>query len=130
MEESAEKVGLRNAWGRIATTYEDTWSRKLAAFTERGLDLMDPAPVGRGLDVGCGPGHTTAALAARTGHALGVDFAPAMVERATELFGDRPGVGFAVDDAEALGQEDGSFEVVACSFGLMYCWSGSFRSSS
>jgi len=122
MEESAEKRGLRNAWGRIATTYEDGWATRLVPFTERGLDLMAPVPAGRGLDVGCGPGYTTAALAARTGEALGVDFAPAMVERATEVFGDRPGVGFALDDAEALSQEDGSFEVVSCSFGLMYCY--------
>ena len=122
MGDSAEKVGLRNAWGRIAATYDDAWARRLVGFTERGLDLMHPAPAGRALDVGCGPGHTTAAIAARTGEALGVDFAPAMVERATELFGDRPGLRFALDDAEALGQDDGSFDLVSCSFGLMYCY--------
>ena len=122
MEESAEKVGLRNAWGRIATTYDDAWATRLVTFTELGLNLLGPAAAGRGLDVACGPGHTTAALAARTGEALGVDFAPAMVERARSRFGDRPGVRFAVDDAEALDQEDGSFDVVMCAFGLMYCY--------
>ncbi len=96
--------------------------RACVTFTELGLDLLGPAAAGRGLDVACGPGHTTAALAARTGEALGVDFAPAMVERARSRFGDRPGVRFAVDDAEALGQEDDSFDVVMCAFGLMYCY--------
>ena len=121
MEESAEKVGLRNAWGRIAATYDDAWATRLVTFTEQGLDLLGPGIGGRGLDVGCGPGHTTAALAGRTGEALGVDFAPAMVERASGRFGDRPGVAFALDDAEALAQPDASFDVVSCSFGLMYC---------
>ncbi len=122
MEESAEKVGLRNAWGRIATTYDDAWATRLLAFTEQGLDLLGPVPAGRALDIGCGPGHTTAALAARTGEALGVDFASPMVERATARFGGRPGVGFALDDAEALGQPDAAFDLVSCSFGLMYCY--------
>ena len=122
MEESAEKVGLRNAWGRVATTYDDAWATRLVTFTERGLDLLGPDVGGRGLDVGCGPGHTTVAVAARTGEALGVDFAPAMVERATQRFGDRPGVAFAVDDAERLAQPDAAFDVVSCSFGLMYCY--------
>ncbi len=123
MEESAEKVGLRNAWGRIATTYDDAWAMRLVGFTEAGLDLLGPGDLGgRGLDVGCGPGHTTAALAARTGEALGVDFAPAMVERASARFGERAGVSFALDDAEALAQPDAAFDVVSCSFGLMYCY--------
>jgi ubiquinone/menaquinone biosynthesis C-methylase UbiE len=95
---------------------------RLLAFTEQGLDMAGPAAPGRGLDVACGPGHTTAALAARTGEALGVDFAPAMVERAAERFAARPGVSFAVDDAEALAQPDAAFDVVSCSFGLMYCY--------
>ena len=62
MEESAEKVGLRNAWGRIATTYDESWATRLVTFTERGLDLMGPGITGRALDVACGPGHTTVAL--------------------------------------------------------------------
>lgn len=122
MKESAEKVGLRNAWGRVAAAYEETWATRLVPFTERGIELLGPGGAGRALDVACGPGYTTAALAAHSGEALGVDFAPAMVERAVDLFGDRPGVGFAVDDAEALDQGDDVFDVVSCSFGLMYCY--------
>ena len=73
---------------------------------------------------GCGPGLTTVALAERLagGEALGVDFAPAMVERAVARHGSRPGVAYAVDDAERLGQADAAFDVVTCSFALMYCY--------
>ena len=85
MDESAEKVGLRNAWGRVADTYEDRWAQRTAHLTAMGLDALQAPEGGRGLDIGCGPGLTTAALGERlgTGEALGVDFAPAMVARAS-----------------------------------------------
>ena len=124
MEEPAEKVGLRNAWGRVADAYEDGWAERTAHFTAMGLDALQAPEGGRGLDIACGPGLTTAALGERlgTGEALGVDFAPAMVERAAGRYGDRPGLAFAVDDAERLSQPDDAFDVVTCSFGLMYCY--------
>lgn len=124
MDEPAEKVGLRNAWGRVAETYEDAWAERTAHLTAIGLDALEAPEGGRGLDIGCGPGLTTAALAERLtpGEALGVDFAPAMVEKAAGRHGDRPGLGFAVDDAERLSQPDAAFDVVTCSFGLMYCY--------
>jgi len=124
MDEPAEKVGLRNAWGRVAEAYEDAWAERTAHLTAAGLDLLAVPEGGRGLDIGCGPGLTTVALGERlgSGEALGVDFAPAMVERAGARYGGRPGVGFAVDDAERLAQPDGAFDVVTCSFGLMYCY--------
>lgn len=124
MEEPAEKTGLRNAWGRIAEAYDDLWAARTAHLTARGLDLLAPAAGAHGVDVACGPGVTTAALAERLagGKALGVDFAPAMVERARLRFGDLPGVSFALDDAENLSLEPGSADVLSCSFGLMYCY--------
>ena len=124
MEEPTEKVGLRTAWGRVAEAYEEAFAERTAHFTAAGLDLLVAPEGGRGLDIGCGPGLTTVALGERlgSGEALGVDFAPAMVERAGARYGDRPGVRFAVDDAERLGQPDGAFDVVTCSFGLMYCY--------
>lgn len=124
MSETAEKIGLRNAWGRVATAYDEMWARRTAEFTALGLDLLDPPENGLGLDIACGPGVTTAALAERipAGRSLGVDFAPAMVELATEGHAAPPRVEFSVDDAERLSLEDDRFDVVTCSFGLMYCY--------
>jgi SAM-dependent methyltransferase len=67
---------------------------------------------------------STRALRERTpsGEALGVDFAPEMVERAHRRNGEVPGLTFAVDDAEHLSLPDGSYDAVTCSFGLMYCY--------
>ena len=124
MDEPAEKAGLRNAWGRVAGAYEEGWAERTAHLTAIGLDALEAPGGGRGLDIACGPGRTTAALGERlgTGEALGVDFAPAMVERAAGRYGDRRGLAFAVDDAERLSQPDDAFDVVTCSFGLMYCY--------
>jgi ubiquinone/menaquinone biosynthesis C-methylase UbiE len=124
VEEPAEKTGLRTAWGRVADTYDGMWAGRTTHITARGLDLLAPAPGSRGVDVACGPGLTTLALAERLGdgEALGVDFAPEMVARARELAGATPGVTFAEDDAEHLSLAPDSADVLTCSFGLMYCY--------
>lgn len=125
-EEPAEKAGLRNAWSRVAREYDERWSAATSAYLKLGLDQLHLPPDGHGLDVACGPGTTTAALSDRLpqGTALGVDFAPAMIERAEAELGGHSGVAFAIDDAENLAQPDDAFDVVTCAFGLMYCYDG------
>ncbi len=124
MVEPAEKTGMRNAWGRVAESYDEFWAERTVDYTEHGLDLLAPDPGARCLDVGCGPGHTTVALARRLdgGSALGVDFAPSMVEMAKERWAGVTGVEFALDDAEHLDQPDGVYDIVTSTFALMYCY--------
>jgi ubiquinone/menaquinone biosynthesis C-methylase UbiE len=119
----AEKVGMRNAWGRVAVAYDEMWVERTAHMTRRGLDLLAPEPQWDGCDVACGPGNTAAALAERLpqGRTLGLDFAEPMVARAREQL-ERPGLTFALDDAERLSQPSEAFDAVTCSFGLMYCY--------
>jgi ubiquinone/menaquinone biosynthesis C-methylase UbiE len=124
VHEPAEKNGLRAAWGRVAEVYGGLWAERTAHVTGRGLDLLAPAAGANGVDVACGPGLTTVALAERLagGGALGVDFAAEMVECASKRFGGRDDLSFAVDDAERLSLAPASVDVVTCSFGLMYCY--------
>ena len=121
--EPAEKTGMRNAWGRVAVDYDEMFAERLGHLTGRGLDLLAAEPHWDGLDIACGPGLTTTALAERlpAGRTLGIDFAEPMVARAAERL-SRPGVEFLVDDAEHLSQPSGAFGAVTCSFGLMYCY--------
>jgi ubiquinone/menaquinone biosynthesis C-methylase UbiE len=120
--DSQDKAGQRNAWNRVAPAYVDFWSARLADYTARGLDLVDLGD-GDGLDIACGPGHSTAVLGERlAGRTLGVDFAPEMVGLAREIWRERPGLEFAVDDAENLSLPDASHDVVTSSFGLMYTY--------
>ena len=122
-DDPAEKAGLRNAWGNVAVAYNEMFAARMAHLTGRGLDLLAPEPHWDGLDVACGPGLTTAALAERLpeGRTLGVDFAEPMITRAQERFAN-PRLSFAVDDAERLSQSTDTFGAVTCSFGLMYCY--------
>jgi SAM-dependent methyltransferase len=118
-----EKVGLRNAWGRVAVAYDELWAERTAHLTARGLDLLAPEADWDGCDIACGPGLTARALAERLpqGRTLGLDYAETMVARASARHAG-PGLSFAIDDAERLEQPSGAFGAVTCSFGLMYCY--------
>jgi SAM-dependent methyltransferase len=72
---------------------------------DRELLMRFAAVVGSGppvLDIGCGPGHTTAYLSSLGVSATGVDLSPKMIEKATKAF---PQTRFEVGDFLALGNE-------------------------
>ncbi len=76
---------------------------------------------GRGLDVACGTGKLTAALAGAVGpegKVTGVDLSPAMIEHAKRAFGELNGVEFVLGNALALPVADGSFDAATIGFGL------------
>jgi demethylmenaquinone methyltransferase/2-methoxy-6-polyprenyl-1,4-benzoquinol methylase len=90
------------------------WRR--AAVRATGLSAGDSA-----LDVACGTGKLTAALAAAVGpegRVLGIDLSPTMLAGARRVFGDLPGVEFRVGNALALPVEDGSFDAATIAFGM------------
>ena len=71
----------------------------VTAYGSAVLDLLDPQPGERILDLGCGTGHLTADIAARGAHVIGVDVDPAMVEVARA---DHPELTFHAIDAHDL----------------------------
>ena len=79
------------------------------------------APGDSVLDVACGTGKLTAALAlvvGPLGKAVGVDLAPVMLEEARRSWGDMVQVEFRLGNALALPVEDSSFEAATIAFGL------------
>ncbi|WP_239089456.1 class I SAM-dependent methyltransferase [Sphaerimonospora thailandensis] len=60
------------------------------------VDLLDPRPGERVLDLGCGTGVLTAEIAARGAHVLGIDGSHTMIEAA---IAQHPGLDFTVGDA-------------------------------
>lgn len=96
-------VGLDGRWRRAAVR---------AAHLSRA---------GTALDVACGTGKLTAALAGAVGpegRVLGVDLSPAMLDVARRACGELPGVEFRLGNALALPVADGSFDAATIAFGV------------
>ena len=104
-------------WERVAPRYEELWTSLSAQFAGPLLAAAGVRPGQRVLDLCCGPGVVTAAAHRIAAAVTGLDFAPAMVERARAL---HPGIEFREGDAQALPFEDASFERVVMNFGVLH----------
>ena len=94
---------IRNAYDLASEAYSQKFIHELdhkpldRELLQRFASLVgSERPV---LDLGCGPGHTTARLASLGLSATGVDLSPKMIEKAAALF---PQARFAVGDFLAL----------------------------
>lgn len=85
------------------------------------VDACDLEPGDRAIDVACGTGRLTIALAERVGpfgRVVGVDRSTGMIELARAAARDLVQVEFIVGDALALPVEDASFDAATIGFGL------------
>lgn len=77
----------------------------------------------RVLDVGCGSGATTVALAAQvgaSGHVLGIDVSGPMLERARQRASAALKVDYVLADATVYPFEPAGFDLLASRFGVMF----------
>jgi SAM-dependent methyltransferase len=75
----------------------------------------------RVLDIATGSGNTALAAARRHCDVIGVDFVPALLERARErAYAERLSIEFREADAEKLPFADASFDAVLSTFGVMF----------
>jgi demethylmenaquinone methyltransferase/2-methoxy-6-polyprenyl-1,4-benzoquinol methylase len=98
----------------ISGFQEPRWRRR--AVREAGL-----RPGGSAIDVATGTGKVAASLGERvrpTGHVLGVDVAPRMIDRARARYAARPWLEYVVGDAMALPAADGTFDAATIAFGM------------
>lgn len=95
----------------------------VAVFGQAAIEAAAPANGERVLDVGCGAGASTLALAARVGakgHVLGVDISEALIGRARALAPQDMPVLFQLDDASNAELPEGAFDVLFSRFGVMF----------
>jgi ubiquinone/menaquinone biosynthesis C-methylase UbiE len=104
------RESIRSAYDKAAAAYGETYANELDGkpFDRLLLDwLAASMPAGgKLLELGCGPGHIGAYLAARSVSVEGIDLSPAMVVEARRRF---PGIQFSVGDMTALAAPDGGF---------------------
>ena len=68
-------------------------------YGESLIEILDPKPGERILDLGCGTGHLTKQISTHTENVMGMDYSEDMIEEAKGLFS---GVDFCVGDAGAF----------------------------
>ena len=96
-------------------------ARQILPVSESLVRACDPRPGSRVLDVACGSGNAALVAARRYCEVTGVDFVPALVERAmVRAAAEGTPIDFQVGDAQALKFPDGHFETVLSVFGVMF----------
>jgi ubiquinone/menaquinone biosynthesis C-methylase UbiE len=113
----------------IKQRQQATWSSgdyhtigtQILIVSELLIEALDVHATERVLDVATGSGNAALAAARRGCEVVGVDYVPALLERARRR-ADAEGLeaAFVDGDAEALPFEDASFDVVSSVFGAMF----------
>ena len=107
----------REGWQRVAQKYEAAWSGLTRGFIPK---LIKSAGISKGqkvLDVACGPGYVSEAVAHLRAEPVGIDFSPEMIRLAKQR---NPNIQFAIGDAQSLEFDPDTFDAVVMNFGLLH----------
>ena len=113
----------------LKTRMQATWASgdfaiigtTLQIVGESLCEAVDVRPRQRVLDVACGNGNALLAAARRGCNVVGLDFVPELLQRAAERArAERADVELIEGDAEQLPFDDGAFDVVLSTFGVMF----------
>lgn len=122
VELAAEQAALWNGpGGQNWLKAQARLDHLMAGITREALALANAQPGEMAIDVGCGPGTTTAALASAVGpegHVLGVDISQVLIDAA--LTRRLPNATFVVADAGTHPFEAGSADLIFSRFGVMF----------
>ena len=115
-------LSLAETWDLVADGFDRSVWDLFGQFGLRALEMVDPPPHARVLDVACGAGSLTVPAARRVAEVVAVDFSPRMVaatRRRVEAGGLRH-VDVHLGDGQALAFEGDAFDAAFSLFGLMF----------
>ena len=111
---------MSSVWGKAGSSYEE-FSKHLSEAIQHCVQMINPRPREKVLDVATGTGWAARLAAQRESDVTGVDFSEELIVAARKL-AERDGLSirFDVGDAENLPYEDDTFHVVLSTFGVMF----------
>ncbi|MDP9492130.1 MAG: class I SAM-dependent methyltransferase [Actinomycetota bacterium] len=115
-----EELKQRHATVWSAGPYQGV-TETIADLQQEVIARLGPESGQQFLDLACGTGAVAELAAAAGADVVGIDIAPALIEQAKERAEERGlEIDYRVGDAEALDVEDGSFDRVASTCGVMF----------
>jgi SAM-dependent methyltransferase len=123
-EENADQVAeWKDQSGERWVAHQARLDAMLAVFGQAAIEAAAPATGEHVLDVGCGAGASSLALAARVGaggEVLGVDISAPLIARARALAPQDTPARFRVADASSAELLEGAFDMLFSRFGVMF----------
>lgn len=96
-------------------------ARQIVPVSEDLCRAVNPRPGQRVLDVACGSGNTANVAARRYCDVAGIDYVPALIERAKiRAKAEGVNVDFRIGDAQSIPFPDASMDIVLSVFGVMF----------
>jgi SAM-dependent methyltransferase len=110
---------LRRGYATVARAYREHLAHELDGkpLDRAFLDAFAERCRGRIVDVGCGPGHVAAYLAARGAEVEGIDLSPEMI---AEAAASHPGIAFRAADMFVLPHEPASLAGIVAFYAIVH----------
>lgn len=108
------RVGKADYWGRFSGTYDEKVERLVGKELRPAISRLlerEPDP-GNVLEIGCGTGYFTRAIALRAGHVTATDVSEDMLAAAKGNLRGRDNVSFKVENADAISFPPETFDTV------------------
>lgn len=109
--------------GNAGSPNEARLDAMVSVFGQAAIEAAAPATGERVLDIGCGAGASSRALATRvgaSGQVLGVDISEPLIDRARAVSAPDTPVLFQVADASSAELPEGAFDIMYSRFGVMF----------
>jgi SAM-dependent methyltransferase len=124
-EANSEQQVFWNQAGPVWVAYQERLDRQIGPHGERALAALAAVPGERVLDIGCGCGDSSLALAERVapgGHVLGLDLSEPMLARAREraAIAGLSNLSFRAADAQTDALGPASLDAAFSRFGVMF----------